>query len=1448
MIQDMSSGKALKVRSFSVTFSVVLTSVDRNNASFLMVDGLNGEGVSFQYKKSPNYYLIVDGNELTLSYRKHSKWFLKMASFKILRESGGSVQIESAGKPGYMLAVSGSVPIVSTAGGNFMLRSPVSEPGSDETEASPAQTLNPPARQPVSPNISQKRHMTTSSASPEQEKPETPEHTESIASLVLNVLSTQAKAIKGLFTSSPETKKKEPATDEVEAAKHTVKEGTGGNNPPKGAASPAVLQIPPMGDMAALNDFVDTGTITTTMNLLKELYGKLTPEQEASLRKQFDQYYEYPCEEVKEYFRKLNRELYRLVTLKMKLSVEMSGYGQAAAESTNALAFQNEKMAKAASRHLLRRRKNILAIQQQLSQINYHLNSIGTPPNARELKEKHEKAFEELMHMASKAPVGTNTNANVSGSLDGTWEIGETDVVEGLFLTRITHIFALARKKSADIPNADNHRLFMEPLDAQKVFFKTMANLGDGYLLLFYAGYHKRKGWDAYDTMIVKRVSDSVYAVYSNDLRLYTPWVVYLHPKEKILEVKKDIFWGLDSSMEYYYNFKFHKTGDGRIMPKIKFFGNYSWNDMEKIYMKYITDFQKLTKEQKQIDFALIKDDESYNGSILHDFALSRHNQMLYEQRRTRVKDLFPLDIQKDNFVLDLEKEDVVDRTVYLSTGEPKRSLVAGITYSLKEGWLKIWKTVFGERENKKILAATYTWDPPRSQYKAGEVWDANLGGGGLANASWRLVLPTMKDARTAVNFINAPLIDFNAQKKRPMIAGSIKLTKENLGLSGGVVQLELFQGGKVGATVQYQFGVKGHKANKEKKVKYIDQEEQVRLSKKDFYELQIKQLKDDINRYRDMMGKAKTKAEKKHYNWMIMGKEADLQQQKDLLAELKTGQFQHTETRWDKVNAEISANRFLEDSRKYQEKIHQAEYRTDMIRKIGEMSNKMIGQDELGVRDWAERQRKAALAAGDDAKLAAIYAALRKKYQQNLEQGQVTAGMETATMDDYLEAAKYVKDKADTAFMIVSTIQSGGTMYLYAGYTGLTNGISDGIRSGVEHAVKSLNMTTMIAGSAYDGYNVVDPRTGKKMGWKGAAQNTAITVALLGVCHVAIKSAAKTCTVAQKAYSKYAFESAMTAQEREMSLTMVRQYEAKLLKIEKMAQKGESAAARDQALLMEKETQKLMANPHAKNYLKYNGSPGTQRAYIQYENKVKARVEARFKKMMEEKGWDKFKLKEFRNAASGDSVGMDWDIGLIEDKLKTMTINGKEVKVIMQNGKPMTIEQFQKEGEKLFRKAYHLETGYSAEGSFANLTTSANNEAFKDVAILTDPSRASKELADETARTVKYKADHMLGKHSMGFITRSGKMGEACRGLAKEIRTKLIPNLRQSKDGQKFLLDNLNGVEYFNRLETVLRQFGENRISIVEAERSVRRLTGKSLDELPAFISGSLKNAIQAK
>jgi len=1211
---------------------------------------------------------------------------------------------------------------------------------------------------------------------------------------------------------------------------------------------PASWLKPKIPDFKGVENFVNTGAITTAYNLIKQLYGKLTVEQEELLKKQFAQYYAYPCDEVIKYFKSMIPVLYKAVALKTKLSIEMERYGLAAADASNSVRFKNEKMARIASNHLLQRRKNILAIQQQLAEINMHMNTIGTLPNALEIKKKREKAFEYLTKLAANEMGKIDETVAADSSLNGIWEIRDTDIVKETIISRKETIeskrinsFAIAQKESRNISYKNNQRLFMEPLDADKIYFKEMADLGSGYHFFFYANYRKTDGWNEYGFHIMQKTGKSTYTMYSEDDDENLPWKFILTIKNDTLICTKNQFIQTDNSLISSYEYLFHHIDHSPNLPAIKFFAGMEWNFIERTAKKWLDDYKKLNQKERNINFSLIKDEDE---SILLDQVQFNYNKNKYNQRVAASNGLFPQNIKNNNYLWKLTKTTVETHPLPLMGSG---AFHVKTTYSIKEGWLKIWKEeivdVSGPPQIRKTLLATYTWSVPAKIYKTDQVWNANPGGGGLANASWDLVLPTMKSSGVGIYFINSALIDFKKQQNKTMESGGIEMSSENLGSTGGRVELILKVKDRIGATVRFDFSALPKNGNMASD-KNTDKVEIFVANKEDFYNLQIEELTEDISRYKEMMGKATTKDQKKQFSLMIMGKEADLQQQKDLLSAVKTGQFRHTKTKWDTYNAKITESRFIEESQKYQKKIRGAEYRIEMIKKIGEMSKKMISQDDLGVRDWAERQKKSALASGDDKKLANIYAALQKKYRRNLEQGQVETGMEIATMDDYLEAAEYVKDKADTAFMIASTIQSGGTMYLYAAYSGLTNGISEGIRSGVRHAIRNLNMVTMTVGSAYDGYNVVDPKTGKKAGLKGAATNVGITLAILGTCHVAIKGVVKASTVAQKAYSKYAFEAALTAQEREMSITMVRQYETKLQKIEKLIRRGETTAAREEAAVMEKETEKLMANPHAKNYLKYNGSESTRQMYLQYENRVKTKVETRFKKMMEERGWEEFELKEFRNAASGNSVGMDWDHGLVEENLKTMTINGKEVKVIMKHGKPMTIQQFQKEGEKLFRQAYHDVTGYSAEGSFATFTTSANAEAFKDVSILKNPAMADKDLAGQTAWTVKYKADHMLGKHSMGFITKAGKYGEACRGMAKEIRTKLIPNLLQTKNIKHYR----QNFAFFEKLEKVLQDFGENKISIVEADRSVRNLTGKSLDELPKFISSSLRKAIKMK
>lgn len=1010
--------------------------------------------------------------------------------------------------------------------------------------------------------------------------------------------------------------------------------------PPLDIGTDSVPPMPDLDDLTILEDFIDTGSITTTLNLLKQLYGRLTPEQEALLEKQFAQYYAYPADEVKKYFKALNRELFQLLVLKTRLSIEMEGYGQAAAEAHNALLYNSEQHAQTASRHLLKRRWHLLMIQQQLATINHHLNNIGSPPDAELLKKKREKEFEAFILDAVMGNQHKPGNQPAPGKVLKTREDGTNQK-----------------------PEASS-----EARDYVKISIDTQAEL--------------------------RQTVSKPYSIH--------------------------------------------------------------WSETE-------------------------------NNAVLE-----------FRDARVSSNDSNPLG-------------DVV---------------------------------------------ATFSWNKPAAAYGVKgrhevDDWESNR----KATQTWEIGLSSSSTVNVIQGAVLLPIaaVGMNAEelyKTGTELRGdNIRFTQDTfkqLGRNQGVLAIKcqvLSESGTASPTVlvYYKFKLQDQTGAQPGTGNVAEYETP---GKMEFYSYQINLLKEEIAVYRQRLNKATSVDQQKKLEWLILGKQADMQQQEDLLRELKTGEFKHTKTAWDERNATLAANRFIAESNRYQLKMQRTRFRHDIIGKIGALSKKMIAQDELGVRDWAMRQRTQALKVNDNQKLAEIYAALQKRYRHNLERKRVDADQDVAYWDDAIEGAEYVKDKADTAFLIASVIQSGGSTYLYAGYTGLTNGISDGIASGVEHALKNLNMATMVAGSAYDGYNVVNPETGKKEGFKGAAKNVAVTLAILGACHVAIKAVGKTSTVARNAYKKYALESALTAQEREMSLTLVARYEDKLAKLEQMIQRGEPKAVQKQAELLEKETVKLMANPHAKNYLKYRGAPMTQRAYIHFEQKVRSRIEQRLREALEKKGWRNFRLKEFRNKSSANSVGMDWDLGLIEDDLETAVINGQKQKVLYKNGQPMTVQQFQEEAGKEFNRVYYKETRYSAEGSFATLTTSVNEEAFKDVAILTDASKAAKRYARSTERTVRYKAEHMMSSKSQGFVTKLGKLSEASRGLAKEIRTKLIENLRLSKN-KLYLKERIANMQ---RLQVVLQDFGENRIDAVTAERAVRNLTGKSLADMPGYISRALRKAILEK
>ena len=67
-----------------------------------------------------------------------------------------------------------------------------------------------------------------------------------------------------------------------------------------------------------------------------------------------------------------------------------------------------------------------------------------------------------------------------------------------------------------------------------------------------------------------------------------------------------------------------------------------------------------------------------------------------------------------------------------------------------------------------------------------------------------------------------------------------------------------------------------------------------------------------------------------------------------------------------------------------------------------------------------------------------------------------------------------------------------------------------------------------------------------------------------------------------------------------------------------------------------------------------------------------------------------------------------------------------------------------------------------------------------------------------------------------MGYY---GRMQENCRGLVKDMNTKLQPLFKHST--------NPKAVKHINKLKDVMEQFSNNKIGPVKAEQMLRMLTG---------------------
>ena len=272
------------------------------------------------------------------------------------------------------------------------------------------------------------------------------------------------------------------------------------------------------------------------------------------------------------------------------------------------------------------------------------------------------------------------------------------------------------------------------------------------------------------------------------------------------------------------------------------------------------------------------------------------------------------------------------------------------------------------------------------------------------------------------------------------------------------------------------------------------------------------------------------------------------------------------------------------------------------------------------------------------------------------------------------------------------------------------------------------------------------------------------------------------------------------------------------------------------------KATARVNEHPGAKMLLKMD--PAYHKVGVRFNEEVgriyKA-TEGLFYKGMAKQGFSFHKIKQFRNASSKGSVGMDADIGMADETAR-ITCNGRRV----------SLNDWQKAGAPTLKDSYKKACGGDLDRAWGQLTTSQVSEGYRNTDWLTKTGTQeemrdllngmSLSDAEQAMDVTLYKAWDMLEKQSAKF-PRLLMVREACRGTVKDMDTKFLKALDARILGLKTLkaqkgasfsaneqreLSRLTSArEYYGGVRETLNDVGQGKISPGEYEDAIRKRTG---------------------
>jgi hypothetical protein len=261
-----------------------------------------------------------------------------------------------------------------------------------------------------------------------------------------------------------------------------------------------------------------------------------------------------------------------------------------------------------------------------------------------------------------------------------------------------------------------------------------------------------------------------------------------------------------------------------------------------------------------------------------------------------------------------------------------------------------------------------------------------------------------------------------------------------------------------------------------------------------------------------------------------------------------------------------------------------------------------------------------------------------------------------------------------------------------------------------------------------------------------------------------------------------------------------------------------------------EKELRQLAASLnssyHCKLLLKYHAHPSVRRHFSSLVDKSYEEATPEMLRVLRAQGYDtsNLRFKSCRNSSSAGSSSMDLDLALQETPGM----------VILKNGKPVSIAEFQADAQKALNQAYNKVTGFSATRSEINLTTSAHAESYATRALLKKNVNFGQLTPEEVAsigKVLGVKMDKIQGDAVLGEIA---KMQAQCRESAKEIENMLLKDLQQklarSRPGSREAQQAQADINYWTDMLKNFRQISmqeTNPYTILQLDRAIRAQTG---------------------